>query len=296
VSPEFSVVVVNFNAGEDLRTCLESVSRSLSGRIWDAVVVDNASTDESCSSISHYESVSIHRNQTNTGFASGVNLGLSLTSGKYVLIINPDCWIEGGAVGCLESELERHSKCALVGPKILDLDGTVQGSARGDPTMLTGLFGRTALLGRLFPGSSLARKNVRALEMAKDSSSEVDWVSGACMLARRGPLLAAGGFDTRYFLYWEDADLCRRLRAQGLTIRYVPDAEVVHRVGQSRSMAKSLAIREFHRSAYLYYRTHVATSSASLSRWIAKGLLSVRCAWKLFRATGIRVNLRGRRE
>lgn len=296
MTPEFSVVVVNFNAGEDLLTCLESVSRSLSGRTWDGVVVDNASTDDSCGLISQYESVSIFRNKTNVGFASGVNLGLSLTSGQYVLIINPDCWIEEDAMRRLESELERHSDCVLVGPKILNPDGTVQGSARGDPTMLTGLFGRTTLFGRLFPDSSLARRNVRVLEMAKDSSSEVDWVSGACMLVKRVPLLAASGFDTRYFLYWEDADLCRRLRARGLTIRYVPDAAVVHRVGRSRSTAQSLAIREFHRSAYLYYATHVAPSPANPSRWIAKVLLSLRCLWKLFRKNGIRIKLQGRQE
>src|SRR5262245_15301006 len=109
----------------------------------------------------------------------------------------------------------------------------------------------------------------------------VDWVSGACMLVRRSAFEAVGGFDERYFLYWEDADLCRRLRAHGYHVRYVPNATAVHSVGQSSKTVRARAIRAFHDSAYLYYETHVAPDSG-VKRWLARVLLSLRC-WLLLR-------------
>jgi GT2 family glycosyltransferase len=170
---------------------------------------------------------------------------------------------------------------ALVGPRVLDPDGALQGSARGDPTLFTGLFGRSSLLSRLLPRAALARANNRAEEAVRSGRPlvPVDWVSGACMLARREALAAVGGFDERYFLYWEDADLCRRLRGRGYEIGYVPGATVVHQVGQSSRHARLRATREFHRSAYRYYATHVASSGAG--RALAWLLLTLRCGVQL---------------
>jgi GT2 family glycosyltransferase len=111
------------------------------------------------------------------------------------------------------------------------------------------------------------------------TSTEVEWVSGACMLCRRSALDVVGGFDERYFLYWEDADLCRRLRSCGITIRHVPASEVVHAGGQSSRTAQALAIRAFHSSAYTYYATHVARSA--LGRRFAWIVLEARCRLKL---------------
>ena len=116
----------------------------------------------------------------------------------------------------------------------------MQGSARGDPDMLTGLFGRSAALRRLLPGLPVVAAQRRATSTVPRGrpSLAVDWLSGACMLARRDALAPVGGFDERYFLYWEDADLCRRLRARGYHVRYVPSATAVHRVGHSSRTAR----------------------------------------------------------
>ena len=279
--PECSVVIVNFNAGEDLRECLASLQRAFDGKAWEAVVIDNASTDDSVESLPPHKMVRVQRNRSNVGFATAINHGISLTSGRQLLILNPDCQVEAGAVERLQRELEEHPGCALVGPHIVDPDGATQGSARGDPDMLTGLFGRSTLSTRLFPASALARRNVRTIAAAGPAGSEVDWVSGACMLARRDALAAVGGFDSRFFLYWEDADLCCRLRDDGATVRYVPDARVMHQVGRSSATAPELAIRAFHHGAYLYYTTHVARSPAHPARWFAKMALGARMRWRL---------------
>jgi len=281
--PEISAVIVNYNAGAELRRALESLERELYPVEWDAVVVDNASRDGSGEIAAEFgPRVRLLRNERNVGFARGVNQGLAATSGPLVLIMNPDCRVEPGAVASLRRELERSDACAMTGPRILDPDGTEQGNARGDPDMFTGLFGRTTLLRRALPGLPVSRRNVisDAVVRKGKTSVKVDWLSGACILARRAALHAVEGFDERYFLYWEDADLCRRLRNQGYEVRYVPGATAVHRVGQSSQSARAVAIRAFHESAYLYYATHVASGSWP-RRVLARALLSARCWLRL---------------
>jgi N-acetylglucosaminyl-diphospho-decaprenol L-rhamnosyltransferase len=275
--PAVSGILVNYNAGTDLRAALQSMSTELSGSAWEAVVVDNASTDGSGDIAAEFAPhVRLLRNERNIGFAQAVNQGIAATSAPLVLIMNPDCRLAAGAVADLSDELSRSERYALVGPRILNPDGSPQGNARGDPDMLTGLFGRTTVLRRALPWLSVSQRNVVADSQLQGTASlTVDWLSGACMLARREALEAVHGFDERYFLYWEDADLCRRLRARGYLVRYVPRAVAVHRVGQSSRTARVAAIHAFHDSAYLYYATHVARRSP-VRRLVARGLLSAR--------------------
>ena len=279
-----AAVLVNYNAGPELRLALQSIVEEMGATPWEAVVVDNASSDGSDVIANEFGShVHLIRNTENVGFSRAVNQGIATSRAPLLLVMNPDCRLNPGAMTALKAELERYPHCAIVGPKILNPDGTVQGSARGDPDMLTGLFGRTTLLRRLFPGLSISQRNVKTVEAmhSGETSVVVDWLSGACMLARRDALVAVSGFDERYFLYWEDADLCRRLRARGYEVRYVPRAVAVHRVGHSSSKVRSASIRAFHASAYLYYSTHVAPGAFNPKRSMARLMLAARCRWLL---------------
>ena len=158
----------------------------------------------------------------------------------------------------------------------------MQGSARGDPNIMTGLFGRSSWLTARFPESRIAQRNVVPPSLSPgENSREVDWVSGACLLVRRSAFEAVGGFDEQYFLFWEDADLCRRLRAAGYTVRYAPAIVARHAVGTSRRSVPSLAIREFHRSAYRYYAKWSGARPWSLRRAFAALALGARCGAKL---------------
>ena len=280
-APRVSAIVVNYNAGAELGLALRSIADELAGQSWEAIIVDNASSDGSEAVVASFAPhARLLKNAENVGFARGVNQGLVLTTAPVVLIINPDCRLAQGAVAALTAELERSDRVAVAGPRILNPDGSPQGSARGDPDMLTGLFGRTTALRRAFPNMAAAKRNVVAHGADDGRSVAVDWVSGACVLAQRRALEDVNGFDERYFLYWEDADLCRRLRAKGYEIRYVPGATATHRVGQSSRGVRAAAIRAFHESAYLYYATHVAPA-ASVRRLAARVLLAVRCWLKL---------------
>jgi hypothetical protein len=284
VTPEVSAVLVDYNAGGELREALAAIAAELSGREWDGALVDNASSDGSADAASTLAPpMRLLRNADNVGFGRAVNQAVAACRGRLVLIVNPDCRVGAGSFAALRAELEMHAGCAVTGPRILDPDGSVQGSARGDPDMLTGLFGRTSALHELLPFLPAARRNVVVEDAVASgrASVPVDWVSGACMLVRRDAFDAVGGFDERYFLYWEDADLCRRLRAHGYHVRYVPGATAVHHVGVSSRTARAASIRAFHASAYLYYATHVAPGALDVRRPLARALLGARCALRL---------------
>jgi GT2 family glycosyltransferase len=289
MTPDITVIIVNYNSGVHLAECLTSLDAGLAGFNWEVVVVDNASTDSSEAAAAKSESrdcatkrVRLVRLPTNTGFAAAANLGARTGAANLLLFINPDCLVAPGFLAPLVDELDTSLRRAAVAPCVLNEDGSPQGNARGDPTMMTGFFGRSTLLSRLFPSAGLARRNV--LRPESQAAASVDWVSGSCVLMQREAFDEIGGFDERYFLYWEDADLCRRLRQAGWIIRVRPEARVVHVGARSSRTVKPLAIRAFHRSAYLYYTTHVAPSPWSARRWLAAGLLFARCGGKLLAA------------
>lgn len=284
--PAVAAVLVNFNAGDELRRALQSIADQQHGREWEAVVVDNASVDGSADiALEFAPQARVIRNAENVGFGRGVNQGIAASTAPVILIMNPDCRLEPGSLATLERELAHDPECAIVGPRILSPDGSVQGSARGDPDMLTGLFGRASTLRRLLPWLPVAKRNVVDATVSGTGSVVVDWVSGACMLARRSAVTAVGGFDERFFMYWEDADLCRRLRARGYRTRYAPAATAVHRVGHSSRTVRAFAIRAFHESAYLYYSIHVAPGVFNPKRLAARALLAGRC-WLKVRGRG----------
>ena len=299
IAPRVLVVVVNYNTTELARRCLESVARDLADVEWDAIVVDNGSADGTIAQLQGIPEVRLLANERNVGFGAAVNQAMRAlrkereTEGDaegpenaaLLLILNPDCQLQPGAFRALVEALDTHPECAIAAPRLVNADGSLQASARGEPNAWTGLFGRHALLTKFFPSSAAARRNLPAQDLvdAGVESAAVDWVMAAAMLVRRKPFDEVGGFDERYFLYWEDADLCRRLRGRGWTTRYVPRAVVKHAGGASAATDSALATREFHRSAYRYYATHLVRSPWHPARWLAKIALSLR-AW--YRARG----------
>jgi GT2 family glycosyltransferase len=244
---EVAAILVNYNAGNELRRALQSIADEMHEMPWQAVVVDNASTDGSAAITREFApQVSLIENRDNVGFGRAVNQGMASVTATLVLIMNPDCRLVAGAIATLRAELDVHDGCAIVGPRILNPDGSVQGSARGDPNMLTGLFGRSAALGRLLPWLPIARRNVvtDAAIRSGHESVVVDWLSGACMLARREALQKVNGFDERYFLYYEDVDICCRLWLAGYKVCVSKDAVVVHE-GQ-RASRRNLRYMRWH--------------------------------------------------
>lgn len=257
-----SVIIVNWNAGAALEECLQSIFR---GDQWEGdlevFVVDNASTDGSqARAIRAYPAVRLVQNPENRGFAQACNQGLRRARGEIALLLNPDVILYPHAIRRLADFMTQRRDAAVAGPKLLNPDGTVQGSARRDPSLWTGLFGRSAILTRLFPRNPFSRRELPGLAHPGEEPLGVDWVSGACLMVRRAAYESVGLLDERFFLYWEDADWCLRLRAAGWKVYYVPGASAMHRVGVSRTRRAVRSAIDFHRSAYRFYRKHYLPS------------------------------------
>jgi N-acetylglucosaminyl-diphospho-decaprenol L-rhamnosyltransferase len=285
MSPGVSVIVVNYRAGELTRRCIEFAARDLADVGWSAIVVDNSASDPEADPLraDDLARTTLIGNDRNVGFGAAINQAVRTTGAPLLWLLNPDCEVLAGTFAALSATLDRHPECAIAAPQLLNADGSTQASARGDPGAWTGLFGRNTLLTKFFPSAAVARRNLPAADLVASGveSAPVDWVMGASMLVRREPFDLAGGFDERYFLYWEDADLCRRLRERGWSTRYVPAARVIHSGGASAKTRSREATRAFHRSAYLYYATHVVPSPWHPARWFARAALTARAWWRM---------------
>ena len=221
------VVVVSYNSRNQLRHCVEPL---VGMQDVNVIVVDNASSDGSLSAVEDLpiETVQLERNG---GFAHGCNAGWRRGGAEYVLLLNPDARIDQESLGALAEGLDGNPALALVAPRIVHADGSLDFSQRRFPR-LRSTYAQALFLHRLFPRAEWTDEVIRE-ESAYTSPGSPDWVSGACMLLRRSVLEELGGLDEGFFLYCEDIDLCRRIRRAGYGIAYVPSATVVHEGGAS---------------------------------------------------------------
>ncbi len=245
----FSVIIVNYDSWPYTLRCIESLlATGYEGLEITVVDNDQKPVPELPSG------VRLIRNEQNVGFARAHNRGIRASTGEYMVFANPDTLVERDFFGRLASFFTEHPDAGIAGPRILDGSGAVQLSARKEIGFVSGLLGRTSLLTRLFPKSMAVRRLFPAMD-APDGPTIVDWVSGACMAARRSIIEGIGPFDKRFFMYFEDADLCRRARESGWLVYYLPCTEVIHHTGKS-SRSKPLATWRLHKSAFLYHRKH----------------------------------------
>jgi hypothetical protein len=221
VPPRIDIVVVTYNSEEHIEECLAALVGETSLR---PIVVDNDSSDATVELVER-STAELIRSVSNVGFARGCNVGWRTGNAPFVLFLNPDARISSADALQLASILEGDESIGLVGPRILDADGTVAASQRRFPT-LGATIAHAFFLHRLFPRS---RANSDIADPAAYSrAGSPDWVSGACLMVRREVLERLDGFDERFFMYYEDMDLCRRARAIGYDILYEPRVTVFH--------------------------------------------------------------------
>jgi len=249
--PVVTAVVVSYNTRELLLACLASLQGVTCP--LEIVVVDNASADGSVEAVrTDFPDVRVIANAENVGFSRANNLGIRAATAAYVLVLNSDAAVTPGAVETMVEELHRRRDLAIVGPRTLSADGTIQVSFGPDLTPWN-----EWRQGRLVRGVK-ARK-AGALRRANERASqdhEPDWVSGSCFLARRDVLEQVGLFDEGFFLYEEDVDLCLRVRKAGYRVAFTPRAVVVHHLGRSMETASSRAREEYKRSHLRFYEKH----------------------------------------
>jgi GT2 family glycosyltransferase len=276
---DLSVVTVNYKMREPLLECLESARREAAGVAFELAVVDNHSGDDSRVAVAErFPEARYVANDQNLGYARAVNQGLAATSGRYVLILNPDCVLQPGSIRALMQRLDGSPGAAVAGPKILDGDGTLQYSCRSFPDHFTFLFNRYSLLTLLFPRNRYSRRYL-LLDWDHASTRVVDWVSGACMMVRRAAVERVGGMDEHFFMFNEDVDWCRRFQLAGYQVVYEPTAAVVHHIGASKSKVAPRVILERHRGMIHYFHKH-HPAPAPLA-WLADAFIMMRAGLML---------------
>jgi len=273
-TPLISVVIVSFNTRDLLRECLTSLIEECHGIAAEIFVVDNTSRDDSAGMVEReFPGVYLVRSEVNLGFAAANNKAFPLAKGRYVVLLNSDAFLRPNALKLAIEHMEAEPRTGLGGARLVGRDNSWQPSCRLFPSLLNDFLTLSGLSAR-FPHSRLFGRFDRTWA-DQNAAAEVDWVPGAFSIIRRNVLEEVGYFDESFFLYYEEVDLCRRIRQAGYAVRYWPDVEVIHLGGESSktiqtlSMSKSgsqLALWRM-RSAFLYYRKH-----HGITAWFAREL------------------------
>lgn len=309
--PDVSIAILSWNARRYLRRCLASLFNprdpdvlaawERAGRpitdfprescSWEVIVVDQQSLDRSAQMVEEeFSGATLVRQAPNLGFAGGNNVAYRHARGRYFLLLNSDTTVRPGWLTELVDYADAHPKAGLIGPKLLNPDGTLQYSCRRFPSLGAGLFRHTPL-------EWLAPKNhftadYLMQEWDHAEPRNVDWLSGACLMARREMIDAIGGLDDGYFMYFEDVDWAFRAHQAGWEVHYVPQPEVLHEVGRSSDRRPKRMIVMHHQSAYRYFRNHSRMGRNPAGRLVLAGGLAARAGLTLFRNEVIKTKAR----
>ncbi len=267
---DLSIVILSWNVRDLLRQCLESVAsgRPLSTNhpplTTEIIVVDNAASDGSVEMVhTEFPEVRLIANQTNRGYTGGNNDGIAVAVGRYVMILNPDTRVLADALAAMAAYADARPDVGVVGPQLLNPDGSVQSSRRRFPTLTTGLFESTWLQ-PLAPRDVLRRYYM--LDQPDDAIQEVDWLFGACFLVRREVIQQVGALDEDFFMYSEEMDWCRRIQQAGWKVVYLPTAQVIHYGGKSSDQVAAQRHIYFQTSKVRYFRKHHGVLTAGVLR------------------------------
>jgi GT2 family glycosyltransferase len=272
--PELDVLVVTYNSAATIAPCLRSVAQG--GAAARVVVVDNASTDDTVARVrAEFPEVCLIANQHNLGFGRACNQAWLGSSAPLGLLLNPDTLLEPGATRALVDFARAHPRAMLVGPRTLNEDGSLQHSCFRFPSLTMAVTGFFPLLELDSP------LNGRYRIEQYDQPHQVDHLLGACLLIRREPIGRLAPFDERFFMYFEETDLCFRSRLAGWENWYTPSAVVVHLGAHSTSQEPERMSAEFYRSQARFYRKNYsparfamlkAISLAGVAYWTARTL------------------------
>jgi N-acetylglucosaminyl-diphospho-decaprenol L-rhamnosyltransferase len=257
---DVAVIIVSWNTRELLSQCLAAVFASAAPPALEVWVVDNGSTDGSPAMVAErYPAARLIQNAANAGFSRANNQALRQINSSYALLLNPDAILPPGTLPALWAWMEAHPRAGVVGPTLVNPDGSFQAAGNDFPRLLSqwlimaGLAHR--LLGPYFPSHGPSPET---------SAVRTDWVGGACLLARWQAIQAVGVLDEEYFMYAEETDWCYRMWRAGWEVFWLPAARCVHWRGQSSRQAQILTPARLAQAAYLFFRKHYGQPRTAL--------------------------------
>lgn len=251
---DLSIVIVSYNTCGMLRDCLNALSAATEGLAIETFVVDNASPDDSAAMVAaEFPHVFLTASQENNGFTKGNNIALKHVVGRNVLLLNPDTEAAPGSLTLLSHYLDAHPNVGAVGPKLFNTDGSLQPNGAPLPTLWHDLLEHTGLW-KLLP--HMTQPLWRYGREDFETECETESVMGACLMIRKAVLDQVGLLDEVFFMFYEEVELCWRIRRAGYAVRYVPRAGVVHHwMGSVRQQKKAMTHRLFLSMAIYYRKT-----------------------------------------
>lgn len=281
---DLSIIIVNWNTGPLLRECIASIYDTLRAHTFEIIVVDNASTDSSAHGLGDQPNLHVLLNNRNVGFAAANNQGFACSLARYLFMLNPDTVALPEAIDCLINYLDLHPRVGAVGPRLLSPNGLLQLTCSHYPSLPNA--GMEALgLSRLFPRSRFFARTAMTY-WSHDSERQVEVICGAALMIRRNALEAVGYLDERFYVYFEETDLCLRLTRAGWPCYFMAAADIIHLGGQSSLRNLDVRIVARYRSLLAFYRKHYPR----WHEWVLRGLLIFEMMWRFIALfiTGIR--------
>lgn len=271
---DLSIAIVSYNTKEVLLDCIRSIHAHTTTIAFEVLVVDNDSQDGTVAVLQEvYPDMRVIANQDNRGFAKAVNQALAVSRGRHVLLLNSDTIIKDQALATMVAYLDDHPDVGAVSCKQWTGDGHLSQTCFPFPSLRDHLI-YSAPFQRIAPHMQMAAAATQAVDCTK--SQDVDWANGACLMVRRS-LLQLGGLDEAFFMYFEDVDLCRRLRQQGYRVRHLAEAEIVHFIGRSSGRDRERLQLVWELSRIRYIEKHFSP----VKRWLMKWWIGGGAGWRL---------------
>lgn len=267
---KLSIIIVGLNVKEWMVPCLRSIFENSPSFKFEVIYVDNRSKDQTLGAIKNIKNIKIIKNIKNLGFTKANNQGAKIAKGKYLLFLNSDTEIVGEALGKMVSYLEKHPEIGILGPKIYQSKKRdLQVTSTGRLTPLNAIFALT-FLNKLFPNNRFSKSYFMS-DWNRNSTREVEAVSGAALLIRKDVFEKIGGFDERFFIYFEENDLCLSAKKLGKKVVYCPEARIIHYGGKTTTKISQEMKKVFFKSRYRYFKKHYGL----ISGLITEGILRV---------------------
>lgn len=283
---KLSIIVVSWNVRDDIARCLRSIEENRPSCEFEIIVVDNASSDDSVDVLTKdFPDVVTVVNSENRGFAAANNQGIKAAKGEYILLLNPDTIVHAGALDRLIGFLDDNSDIGVCGPKLLNKDGITYHSIGRFPTFRATLHGKT-----FFRSMGIFRgyhKKLRTNDSSYDRQTDVDQLSGAALLIRRSVIEEVGLMDESFFVYYEDVDLCLRIRKASWRIVYVPGSLITHIGGRSTVQVSASKRIMLYKSLLIYFGKHRGRLATGLFSLVFKPGVIIREILNIFSGTVI---------
>lgn len=252
---DISIIIVTWNSQDFIRNCLDSIYLLPDKVRYEIIVVDNGSSDNTPKMVREfYPEVNLIENKKNLGYAKANNQGMEKSQGNYILLLNPDTQLMENSLVSMYEFMEANPQVGALGPKLLNPDKSVQPSCREFPTLST-LMWEFSGLSRAFPKSKIFGI-WRMGYFAFDQPKEVDQPMGSCLMLKGETLKDVGFFDENFSMFFNDVDLCYRIKNAGWRIYFFPDAQVIHHRGAFTRKVKRRMIWLSHLAFYKFFRKH----------------------------------------